>query len=1235
MSALIQKRLALAACSLLFTATGYRGLQAQPAGNWHGIERTIHYKPVGNDFGLVNGHRKFNRALYGSNTAFRVEAGDLPEFAMYMPGMGGNLKLGFIYKDQSKWITAADSIRTVYVPGKMAYEIRDNILGKAVIRVNVLALAGAEGMVLEVSADGLPAGAELAWVYGGATGKKFSRDGDIGADPESSFYLKPEYCADNIFSITKNSFELLYGFKKALSDDERYEVQHLPGKDSASVSGSADPGKKISGIFPDDAKLLIANAAAQTSPATVFASTPANGKQMLAGRVPAVSGKKYYLLVQKAGGKQITYKDIPAYFDTAEAARKKLAGRITLQTPDPYINPMAGALAMAADGIWEEPSYMHGAIAWRMRLPAWRGAYVADPLGWHDRARMHFSSYAKSQVTSPLTGPVVADTALHIARQLEKMGTSMFSSGYISRNPNGDLRPHHYDMNLVFIDQLLSHFNWTGDTAYVREMWPLLERHLAWEKRNYDADGDGLYDAYCAIWASDALQYSGGGVTHSSAYNYSANKTAAQLAALIGKDGSMYQQEADKIFKAVQKTLWLSSKGWFAEFKDLLGNKMVHDVPALWSIYHALDEGLADPFQSYQNMRYVDKYIPRIPIKAGGLPPGDWYTLSTSNWQPYTWSLNNVALGELLHTSLAYWQSGRHNDAFKLWKSSMLESLYMSASPGGFEQLSFYDAVRGELYRDFADPVGMAARTLVEGLFGIQPAMLNNELLIKPGFPSDWKQAAIGLPDISLNFNETGSTTTYTIVQQFRKKLAVKLQLPARSTTVQSVTVNGKKAKWHWLEQAVGTPVIAIDCSNETTQKVVIVWGGIKPGRLAVKPGFLQGETITLNAASANILEYFDPQHLSTGFKRLNDKTIVLQAGTAASGTIFVKLSNGDCKWWQPLPVDIQPAVELQAADNTNGDALSFSVINHTGAAFTGRTIINRQSQGNEVKYDASAAAHTISIPPAAVIAGSNRVAFSYDNGIIYKNIINWDLKNPAKMQYEPVQLRGYLNAGVTQIFKNKYMSPRPVSTTLQLPWQGIGNWCYPVTDAAIDDAGLRRAAVTGTLQTPFGVPFNLLPDSFNIAFASQWDNYPDSVLVPLSGNASHVYLLMAGSTNPMQSRVINGSVTVSYTDGSTDILTLKNPENWYPIEQDYISDGFAFTTDAPRPWRVLLKTGEVTKSIKNFYTIKGYSNRGIDGGAATILDLPLDKAKTLHSLTVKAVANDVVIGLMAATLVR
>ena len=195
----------------------------------------------------------------------------------------------------------------------------------------------------------------------------------------------------------------------------------------------------------------------------------------------------------------------------------------------------------------------------------------------------------------------------------------MFSNGYISRNPGGDIRPHHYDMNLVYIDELLNHFNYTGDIEFVKKMWPTIKLHLQWEKRNYDADGDGLYDAYAAIWASDALQYSGGGVTHSSAYNYRANKTATMLAKLIGEDGSMYEAEANKILSAMNKNLWLKDKGWFAENKDLMGLQLVHPAAALWTVYHTIDEGAADAKQQYQMLRYVDNYIPHIPVKINGL----------------------------------------------------------------------------------------------------------------------------------------------------------------------------------------------------------------------------------------------------------------------------------------------------------------------------------------------------------------------------------------------------------------------------------------------------------------------------------------------------------------------------------------------------------------------------------------------------------------------------------------
>ncbi len=345
-----------------------------------------------------------------------------------MPGMGGNLKLELQANGKSKQLTEADSIRTVYRPGAMVYTIKDALLGNGELTLYVMALYRSEGVIIQTTSKGLPAGTTLKIIYGGASGKRFNRDGDIGADPESSFYLHPDNCSGNLYVIRKNLFDITFAVKKE--------------------------SRTLKGLAPVNARWALDS----------FAS----GQYYLKGDIPLDNNKNsYFLLENTATGRHNNYAQLQTVFKEAEADRRQLAGRVTIVTPDSFVNALGGILAIAADAIYESPTFLHGAVAWRMRLNAWRGAYAADPLGWHDRARSHFSSYALSQVIEPEAGPVVADTALGMARQLEKMGTSMFSSGYICRNPNGDIRPHHYDMNLVFIDQLLNHFQWTGDTAYV------------------------------------------------------------------------------------------------------------------------------------------------------------------------------------------------------------------------------------------------------------------------------------------------------------------------------------------------------------------------------------------------------------------------------------------------------------------------------------------------------------------------------------------------------------------------------------------------------------------------------------------------------------------------------------------------------------------------------------------------------------------------------------------------
>ena len=335
-------------------------IKAQPDSNklWHGIEREIHYMPDGDDFVLMNGKRRFNRALYGSNTAFRAEAGDLPEFALYLPGMGGNLKFGLASNDSSKWIIDAQKIQARYRPGSMIYTIHDPLLQNGTVTITVMALYDREALMVKMEHKNIPASSKLIVAFGGATGTRFSREGDIGADPESSFYLKPEYCRNNIYAIDKNKFTLFFG-SNTLSEEERYQIQHRSNRDPITLSATI---KSISGIFPPSAILKLSDANKQLTPLELHLSkdtvTPVATAQINFDTSPL-----YFFIQNGNVDKALLYDSLTALFASSEAERKELAAWIQIKTPDQYINPLGGALSVAADAVWEDPSFLHG--AWR------------------------------------------------------------------------------------------------------------------------------------------------------------------------------------------------------------------------------------------------------------------------------------------------------------------------------------------------------------------------------------------------------------------------------------------------------------------------------------------------------------------------------------------------------------------------------------------------------------------------------------------------------------------------------------------------------------------------------------------------------------------------------------------------------------------------------------------------------------------------------------------------------
>ena len=1103
-----------AAGSLLAQAPAAGRLWPNLADN---IERPLRYRPDSGDFVIENGTEFFNRPLYGGNTAFRVDGGDKPEFVLYLPGRGGNLRLGLHSAAGVRWLHEATQITTRYRPGELLYEIRDPLLGPGgVLRLAVLAWHQAEGLVVRAEGDNLAPSLELVWAYGGINGQRGARDGDIGTErvPISEWFrLQPEFCRDNRIELGGGAFTV----RAPLPRDQSATIHGLVPADSRLTVGDATQWNDLPALLDSVGSPLVGG------PDQARRQAPA--LQIVVGRAPLANGTPLYFSFQRLAtdvtpadldtyravtaprvgradpGTPVAKKraevyppaaspkatkvsaihreDLPGLFAATEAHFAALRGRVAVETPDPWLNAAVGALNVAADAVWDEPqqAIMHGAIAWRTKLLGWRGPYALDALGWTDRARANLTYWAGRQNTDPIPEKLPPPDA---GANLARSETALHS--------NGDISNSHYDMNTVFIDGLFRHLLWTGDVAFAKQLWPVIERHLAWERRlfrrEFGPEKLPLYEAYAVIWASDDLQYSGGGTTHASAYNYWHNQMAARLAPLAGADPAPYTREAGLIARALQELLWTGDH--YAEAKDLLGRQLVHPSPGLWTFYHAADSGVPGFGRMADHML---KRL-RIPVRGPGVPAdADYGLLPTTDWLPYTWSLNNVVMAENVHTALALWQSDRSDAAFRLLKSSLLASMFMGISPGNVGSMNYLDVYRRESQRDFADGSGVLSRAVVEGLFGVRPDALAGELTLAPGWPADWAYARLNHPRVGLEYRREGIEERLVITPRFARAMALRLQLPRRGETA-TITINGTETP----AEAVGddTPSLVVLAVPAEKYEVVISWRGKPP------PDRPYG-----------------------------------------------------------IPVCGMPP-----------------------------------------------------LPPC----------------------------NPETVAMDPVPLMSHFNDRVTEIFRpGKYLSPRSPFVSLALPSQGIGYWAGHVNATAeIDDTGLRAAAGAhgGRIVLPNGVPFATPGpgEAKNILFTSQWDNYPREATAPLTGKAHRLHLLMAGSTNAMQSRLDNGEVVVTYADGSTSRMALRNPETWWPIEQDYFTDDYQFRIDGSLPVRVDLKTGLIR--VLEPVAFKG-QGRTIPGGAATVLELPLNPTKELRSITVRALANDVVIGLMAATLAR
>jgi hypothetical protein len=179
-----------------------------------------------------------------------------------------------------------------------------------------------------------------------------------------------------------------------------------------------------------------------------------------------------------------------------------------------------------------------------------------------------------------------------------------------------------------------------------------------------------------------------------------------------------------------------------------------------------------------------------------------------------------------------------------------------------------------------------------------------------------------------------------------------------------------------------------------------------------------------------------------------------------------------------------------------------------------------------------------------------------------------------------------------------------------------------PISDAA------WRAKVgdDGVAWTAEGIPFKTAKSGDNIAVVTLVGGFPERIEVPVGAAGQTLYLMLSGVTWPMQSHVVNLRLTCRYRDGATETRDLVNPtdigdcwDTWLGWFHDTAANGFENIGGRFGP-AGSNEVADLTQPVE------------VDT-EAHLLAIPLMSGRVLESVTMEAIANDIVFGIMGATI--
>lgn len=179
----------------------------------------------------------------------------------------------------------------------------------------------------------------------------------------------------------------------------------------------------------------------------------------------------------------------------------------------------------------------------------------------------------------------------------------------------------------------------------------------------------------------------------------------------------------------------------------------------------------------------------------------------------------------------------------------------------------------------------------------------------------------------------------------------------------------------------------------------------------------------------------------------------------------------------------------------------------------------------------------------------------------------------------EMLDIDSSFNCSLTEVHNRRFLSPRPAGYSIGQRINGRYAWewnHYGHNALRVEDTLLRQAP-GGVFTLPSGLAFRTPTQGPNVAAVSLWDNFPTALSFPLAGTAKRIHLFCCGSTNAMQSMVVNARFRVLFRNGQESSLELIPPVNFddFLIPAFLQSAGYFYISDGTHGIHLVMDTAD------------------------------------------------------------